>query len=131
IQSGISGLVGDEVTAFTEAGNILAKATKADAAAITNYMGTMYAYFEETAEKMGKSTWVNQLAGQTAMAIQIYKTSGKGMADAMSNVSSAASNQGIAMSEQLAIVGQLQATMSSAAVAGSSYRSFIANLSKA
>ncbi len=41
IQSAIAGLVGNELAVFTNASNILAKGTKADAGTITNYMGTM------------------------------------------------------------------------------------------
>ena len=64
IQSAISGLTGDELSSFTKASNILAVATKADASTITSYMGTMYGIFEKTADKMGKSDWVNQLPGK-------------------------------------------------------------------
>ncbi|ORP78906.1 hypothetical protein B7969_17670, partial [Vibrio cholerae] len=42
IQSAIAGLKGTELSDFTKSSGILAAATKADTATITNYMGTMY-----------------------------------------------------------------------------------------
>ncbi|WP_284521069.1 phage tail tape measure protein [Shigella boydii] len=73
IQSAIAGLQGDELPKFTEASAILAKATKSDTATITNYMGTMYGVFKNTAEKMGRTQWVEQIAGQTATAFRCSK----------------------------------------------------------
>ncbi|MGL6551697.1 phage tail tape measure protein, partial [Aeromonas hydrophila] len=45
IQSAIAGLEGNELPSFARASGVLAKATKADTATITNYMGTMYGIF--------------------------------------------------------------------------------------
>ena len=42
IQSAIEGLNDADLSAFTMSSNVLAAATKSDAATITNYMGTMY-----------------------------------------------------------------------------------------
>lgn len=41
IQSAIAGLTGNQLAVFTSASNVLAKATKADAATVTDYVGTM------------------------------------------------------------------------------------------
>jgi hypothetical protein len=41
IQSAIAGLTGSEPAVFTNSSNVLAKATKADAATVTDYVGTM------------------------------------------------------------------------------------------
>ena len=42
IQSAIGGLNDADLSRFTMSSNVLAKATKADAATVTSYMGTMY-----------------------------------------------------------------------------------------
>lgn len=76
IQSAIAGLTGTQLATFTGASNILAKATKADAATITNYVGTIYGIFKIQADAMGKGEWVENLAGTTALAVQIFKTTG-------------------------------------------------------
>ncbi|AZZ94680.1 phage tail tape measure protein [Hahella sp. KA22] len=130
IQSAIAGLSGRELAAFTEAGGVLAKATKSDSATITNYMGTMYGVFQRTAEQMGKAQWVQRLAGQTASAVQMFKTTGAEMAAAFSNLGAEAQSQGVAMAEQMAVLGSLQATMSGTE-AGTKYKAFLAGVGNA
>lgn len=130
IQSAIAGLVGNELSTFTEASNILAKGTKADAATITNYVGTMYGIFQNSANEMGKGQWVEMLAGQTATAVQIFKTTGTQMSAAFTSVGAQATTHGVAMNEQIAILGQLQATMSGSE-AGTKYRAFLNNVGRA
>lgn len=130
IQSAIGGLINGELAEFTNASNVLAKATKADADTITNYMGTMYGIFADDAEKMGKAEWVQQLTGQTALAVQMFKTTGGEMSRAFSTLGAEAQANGIAMSEQLAILGTLQATMSGSEAA-TKYRAFLTGAAKA
>lgn len=130
IQSAIAGLSGDELPAFTRASNILAKGTKADAATITNYVGTMYGIFQKTADGMGKAAWVEKLAGQTAMAVQMYKTTGQGMSDAFRTLGASATTSNVPMNEQIAILGKLQAAMSGSE-AGTKYRAFLRGVGKA
>nr|WP_075518992.1 phage tail tape measure protein [Moritella viscosa]SHO17282.1 Prophage PSPPH06, tail tape measure protein, TP901 family [Moritella viscosa] len=131
IQSAISGLTGDELASFTKASNVLAVATKADASTITSYMGTMYGIFEKTANKMGKSDWVNQIAGQTATAVQMYKTTGAEMQSAFSALGAKAANRGIDAAEQFAVLGELQLVLKSGSVAGTQYAAFIDGIGKA
>ncbi|MDA3979044.1 phage tail tape measure protein [Gallibacterium sp. AGMB14963] len=130
IQSAIAGLSGSELSAFTEASNLLAKGTKSTAATITNYMGTMYGIFADEADKMGKSNWVNKIAGQTALAVKMFKTTGDGMSGAFTAVGAAAKSAGIEAAEQFAVLGSLQATMSGSE-AGTKYKAFLAGVGKA
>ncbi|MFM5236493.1 phage tail tape measure protein [Aeromonas veronii] len=127
IQSAIAGLEGNELPAFTRASTTLAKATKADTATITNYMGTMYGIFEQQAKKMGKATWVENLAGKTATAVQMFKTTGQGMADAFEAIGANATAAGISMDEQFAVLGHLQATMGGGE-AGTKFKAFLAGV---
>jgi len=131
IQSAIAGLTGDELSEFTKTSNILAVATKADAATITSYMGTMYGIFEKTANKMGKSNWVNQIAGQTATAVQLYKTTGAEMQAAFSNLGATATNIGLSSAQQFALVGELQLVAKSGSVAGTQAASLLQGIGKA
>lgn len=128
IQSAINGLVGDELPTFTRASAILAKGTKADMGVITDYVGTMYGNFKQMADGMGKNKWVEQLAGQTAMAVQMFKTTGMGMSQAFTALKGAGGNK--PMAEQIAILGKLQTTMSGSE-AGTSFRTFLAGVGKA
>ncbi|GLT18051.1 phage tail tape measure protein [Vibrio zhanjiangensis] len=130
IQSAIAGLAGNELSEFTRASGVLAAATKADTATITNYVGTMYGIFQNTANDMGKANWVNMLGGQTAKAVQIFKTTGSEMSSAFTSVGAAATSVGVGMTEQMAILGTLQSTMSGSE-AGTKYRAFLAGAAKA
>ncbi|WGE29414.1 phage tail tape measure protein [Edwardsiella tarda] len=130
IQSAIAGLRGNELANFTQASAILAKATKSDAATITSYMGTMYGIFNKTADKMGRTRWVQQIAGQTALAVKMFKTTGNDMSAAMTTLGASAEKMNISAAEQFAILGQLQGTMSGAE-AGTKYRSFLDNIGSA
>ncbi|MFH4586424.1 phage tail tape measure protein [Vibrio alginolyticus] len=130
IQSAISGLVGNELSEFTRASGVLAAATKADTATITNYVGTMYGIFQNTANQMGKADWVNMLGGQTAQAVQMFKTTGDQMSAAFTSVGASATSVGVGMTEQMAVLGTLQSTMSGSE-AGTKYRAFLAGTAKA
>jgi TP901 family phage tail tape measure protein len=130
IQSAIAGLRNGELAKFTEASNVLAKGTKADAGTITNYMGTMYGIFSDQAEAMGKAKWVEQLTGQTAAAVQMFKTTWQEMSSAFTSVGANATAAGIGLSEQMAILGTLQSTMSGSE-AGTKYKAFLAGVANA
>ncbi|MEC4728851.1 phage tail tape measure protein [Shewanella sp. D64] len=124
IQSAISGLSGSTLAKFTNASAVLATATKADTATITNYMGTMYGIFQSSADKMGKSKWVEQIAGQTAVAVKMFKTTGSAMNEAFASVGARASNQNISSAEQFAVLGMMQSSMDGS-VAGTAYAGFM------
>ncbi|OOS01091.1 phage tail tape measure protein [Canicola haemoglobinophilus] len=130
IQSAIAGLQGDELAEFTKASNLLAKGTKASAATITNYMGTMYGIFEEDAKALGNANWVQEIAGKTALAVKMFKTSGDGMSSAFTAVGAAAKSAHIDVAEQFAVLGSLQATMSGSE-AGTKYKAFLAGVGNA
>lgn len=130
IQSAISGLNGNELSQFTKASGVLAAATKADTGTITSYMGTMYGIFKNQANEMGKGEWVEQVAGMTASAVQMFKTTGSEMSSAFTRVGANATSAGIAMNEQMAVLGTLQATMSGSE-AGTKYKAFLAGVGNA
>lgn len=130
IQSAIAGLTGTQLATFTGASNVLAKATKADAATITNYVGTMYGIFKGQADAMGKGEWVENLAGTTALAVQMFKTTGAQMSAAFTGIGANATSAGVGLSEQMAILGTLQATMSGGE-AGTKYKAFLSGVGNA
>ncbi|MCL1123301.1 phage tail tape measure protein [Shewanella surugensis] len=130
IQSSIAGLTGEELSAFTNASAVMAKGTKADASTATNYLGTMYGIYQDNAKAMGKNTWVEQLAGQTATAVRMFKTNGTEMSGAFTSLGASAKSHGIEMAESMAVLGQLQATMSGSE-AGTKYKAFLAGVGNA
>jgi len=130
IQSSIAGLTGQELSAFTHASAVMAKGTKSDASTATNYLGTMYGIYQKNATEMGKSQWVEQLAGQTATAVRMFKTNGDEMSGAFTSLGASAQSHGIDMAESMAIMGQLQATMSGSE-AGTKYKAFLSGIGSA
>ena len=89
-----------------------------------------YGIFQSQAEKMGKAQWVQQLTGQTAEAVKMFKTTGSEMSGAFTSLGANAQSNGIKLSEQMAILGTLQATMSGSE-AGTKYKSFLAGVASA
>ena len=130
IQSAIAGLDGKELSEFTNSSAILAKGTKSDAATTTDYFGTMYGIYQDTAKEVGKSEWVQMLTGQTAASVRMFKTTGSEMAGAFSSLGAAANSHGIEMNESMAVLGQLQATMSGSE-AGTKYKAFLTGVGAA
>ncbi|WP_137543577.1 phage tail tape measure protein, partial [Escherichia coli] len=82
------------------------------------------------ADAMGKSKWVEQVAGQTATAVQMFKTTGDNMSAAFTTLGASAKAAGIDAAEQFAVLGQLQATMSGSE-AGTKYKAFLAAVGSA
>lgn len=130
IKSAIAGLQGSELASFTVASATLARATKADAGTITAYMGTMYGIFKQQAESMGKAQWVEQMAGRTALAVQMFKTTGMEMSSAFTALGANAQAAGISAQEQMAVLGMLQSTMGGSE-AGTKYKAFLMGIGNA
>jgi TP901 family phage tail tape measure protein len=130
IQSAIDGLVDNDLPRFTTAAGTLAKATKANVTDITSYFGTMYGIFKNQANEMGKGTWVEMLAGQTATAVQMFKTTGPEMSAAFGSIGADATTMGVKLNEQMAVLGTLQSTMGGSE-AGTKYGAFLQGLSGA
>lgn len=127
IQSAIDGLAGNDLPRFTTAGGTLAKATKANVSDITSYFGSMYGLFKNQAKEMGKGTWVEMLAGQTATAVQMFKTTGPAMAEAFKSLGAVDDRFGVGISEQMAVLGNLQSVYEGSE-AGTKYSAFLQGL---
>ncbi|MFW4497981.1 phage tail tape measure protein [Pseudomonas aeruginosa] len=130
VEGAIKGLVGNELAAITNASNVLAKATRADADTMTTYIGTMYGLFQGQADAMGRAQWVEQLTGQTARAVQLFRTSGEQMNEAFKATGIGASAAGASLVEQMAVLGQLSQTMEGGE-AGGLYKALFENVSAA
>ncbi|HFQ4921018.1 TPA: phage tail tape measure protein [Vibrio vulnificus] len=130
IKSAMGEMTGNELAGVTRSSAILAAATKADTATITNYMGTMYSVFKEQADLIGKDNWAQRIAGMTAKSVEMFKTTGQGMSDAFKGVGALGKTHGIAIEEQMAVLGLLQGSMSGSE-AGTRYKAFLGGVVKA
>ncbi|TNY57531.1 phage tail tape measure protein [Vibrio parahaemolyticus] len=130
IKSAMGSMTGDELAGVTRSSAILAAATKADTATITNYMGTMYSVFKDHADRIGKDNWAEQVAGMTAKSVEMFKTTGQGMSDAFKGVGALGKTHDVAIQEQMAVLGLLQGSMSGSE-AGTRYKAFMNGVVKA
>ncbi|MGN9402664.1 phage tail tape measure protein [Pseudomonas syringae pv. aptata] len=130
IDGAIKGLVGGQLATITSASNLLAKVTKSDAETTGAYLGTMYNLFKSQADKMGRVEWAQQLTGQTALAVKLFRTDGAQLKDAFKEVGAIATQAGVSFAEQMAVVGTLSSTMEGGD-AGGRYKAFFENLSAA
>ena len=130
IEGAIKGLTGSQLATFTNTSNLLAKATKSDADTMGAYVGTMYNLFKGQADAMGKGEWVEKLGGQTALAVQLFRTDGAQLKDAFKEVGSIATAAGVDIAEQFAVIGSLSSTMEGGD-AGGRYKAFFENIGAA
>ncbi|EGQ9310757.1 phage tail tape measure protein [Vibrio vulnificus] len=130
IKSAMGEMTGNDLAGITRSSAILAAATKADTATITNYMGTMYSVFKDQADLIGKDNWAQRIAGMTAKSVEMFKTTGQGMSDAFKGVGALGKTHGVAIEEQMAVLGLLQGSMSGSE-AGTRYKAFLGGVVKA
>lgn len=130
IEGAIKGLAGNQLATFTNTSNLLAKATKTDAETMGEYVGTLYNLQKSQADVMGKAAWVEKLGGQTALAVQLFRTSGAAMKDAFKEAGAIAATSGVDLAEQMAVIGTLSSTMEGGD-AGGRYKAFFENIGAA
>ena len=130
IEGAIKGLSGSQLATFTNTSAVLAKATKSDKAVMSEYVGTLYNLQKQQADAMGKSEWVEKLGGQTALAVQLFRTSGEQMKEGFKEAGAIATASGVDLAEQMAVIGTLSSTMEGGD-AGGRYKAFFENLGNA
>ena len=130
IEGAIKGLADSQLATFTHTSSVLAKATKSDKDVMSEYVGTMYNLQKQQADAMGKSEWVEKLGGQTALAVQLFRSSGEQIKDAFKESGAIATAAGIDVAEQMAVIGSLSSTMEGGD-AGGRYKAFFENIENA
>ena len=124
IKSGIASLTDEGVAQYTELAGLTAKATKATTADMTSLFATGYGIYKNYYSDLSDMEFGEMFSAGIATAVKNYKTSGTEMAGAIKTLGASATNANVPMEEQLAILGQLQATMSGTE-AGTKYKSFL------
>lgn len=130
IARAIDGLTEDELIGFSKGSNLLAKATGSDVAEMGSYLSTMYGIFQQEADKMGKADWIEMMAGQATLTANMFKSSGKSLSDAFTNLMATGQSKGIALAEQFAVLGNLQSVMPGGQ-SGTKYAAFLNGLANA
>lgn len=130
IKSGIASLTDEGVAQYTELAGLTAKATKATTADMTSLFATGYGIYKNYYSDLSDMEFGEMFSAGISTAVKNYKTSGTEMAGAIKMLGASATNANVPMEEQLAILGQLQATMSGSE-AGTKYKSFLNNAASA
>lgn len=145
IKSGIASLSDEAVGEFTKIAGLTAAATKSTTGQMTSLFATGYGIYRDQFGELAASTidgWESMSATERDMrfgeffsagissAVKAYKTSGAEMSASISALGASATKANVPFSEQLAILGTLQQTMSGSEAA-TKYRSFLTNAAKA
>ena len=130
VKSAVDSITDDALPKYADAIAITAKATKASIADMSRAFTTMHGVFRESYKQMTDDKFAEMLSGGISYAAKIYRTDGFQMANAIKGIGASAALAKIPLEEQLAIMGELQTTMSGSE-ASTQYQAFIMNLSKA
>lgn len=124
IKSGIASLSDEGVAKYTEMAGLTAKATKATTEEMTSLFASGYGIYKTAYNDMSDLEFGEMFSAGISTAVKNYKTSGTQMADAIKTMGASATNAKVPLEEQLAILGQLQSSMSGSE-AGTKYKAFI------
>ncbi len=130
IKSGLYELSDAMVTKMTTTTGVLAKATKSTMDEIQSLVPIMWGILKPSRGGITDEAFMNELAGALAQSVKIYRATGKNMGDAFSQATAIATQQGISMEEQFAVLGRLQQTMTGSE-AGTKLRALAVNAPRA
>lgn len=124
IKSGIASLTDEGVAQFTELATLTGKATKSTTEEMGSLFATGYGIYKSSYEDMSDLEFGEMFSAGISTAVKNYKTAGSEMASSISALGATATNNNVPLEEQLAILGQLQTTMSGSEAA-TKYKSFL------
>lgn len=124
IKSGIASLTDEGVAQFTELAALTGKATKSTTEEMGSLFATGYGIYKGAYEDMSDLEFGEMFSAGISTAVKNYKTAGSEMASSISALGATATNNKVPLEEQLAILGQLQTTMSGSEAA-TKYKSFL------
>ena len=124
IKSGIASLTDEGVAQFTEFAALTGKATKSTTEEMGSLFATGYGIYKGAYEDMSDLEFGGMFSAGISTAVKNYKTAGSEMASSISALGATATNNKVPLEEQLAILGQLQTTMSGSEAA-TKYKSFL------
>ena len=129
IKSGISMLSDQGVAEYTSMAALTATATKSTAEEMTSLFATGYGIYKNYYKDLSDVDFGEMFSAGIATSVQKFKTTGSGMAQAISTLGSSATTSNVPLEEQLSILGMLQATMSGSE-AGTKYKAFLRTAAK-
>lgn len=130
IKSGIASLSDEGVANYTDLAGVTAKATKATVGTMTDLFATGYGIYKDYYNSLSDLEFGEMFSAGIAQSVKQFKTTGSGMAQAISALGGTATSAKVPLEEQLSILGMLQATMSGSE-AGTKYTAFLNQAAKA
>lgn len=130
IKSGLYELSDAMVAKMTKTTGILAKATKSTVDEMQSLIPIMWGILRPSRGGITDEAFMNELAGALSHSVKIYRATGKYMGDAFSQATAIATQQGVSMEEQFAVLGRLQQTMTGSE-AGTKLRALAVNTPRA
>jgi len=130
IKSALSNLSDAAVGGFTKVAALTAKATKAAVGEMTNLFAVAYGIYKDQFKSMSDMDFADMLSGGISQAVKMFRTTGPEMQQAISTLGATATQAGMEMAEQFAVLGMLQKTMSGSE-AGTALKSFVIGAGKA
>lgn len=130
IKSGIASLTDEGVAQFTELAALTGKATKSTTEEMGSLFATGYGIYKGMYDDLSDMEFGEVFSAGIATAVKNYKTSGSEMASSISMLGATATNSNVSLQEQLAILGQLQTTMSGSEAA-TKYKAFLSKAAEA
>lgn len=124
IKSGIASLTDEGVAQFTELAALTGKATKSTTEEMGSLFATGYGIYKGAYDDMSDLEFGEMFSAGISTAVKNYKTAGSEMASSISTLGATATNNKVPLEEQLAILGQLQTTMSGSEAA-TKYKAFL------
>lgn len=124
IKSGIASLTDEGIAQFTELAALTGKATKSTTEEMGSLFATGYGIYKGAYEDLSDLEFGEMFSAGISTAVKNYKTAGSEMASSISALGATATNNKVPLEEQLAILGQLQTTMSGSEAA-TKYKSFL------
>lgn len=125
IRSAIRGLSDNDIPRVAQAVNTLAVATKSSGTDAADYIGELASVFVREADRMGHAAFAENFASKTAWLV---KNTGQDMAKIRALLQGSKGigvNYGVSADEQLAVLGELGASLGSGA--GGAYEAFLKN----
>lgn len=145
IKSGISSLGATAVGEFTSIAAMTGIATKSTTAEMTSLFAKGYGIYRQQFDAFGRETiegwhglseeerdikFGEYFSAGISAAVRQFKTDGTQMSQSLSALGASATEAGVSYSEQLAVLGNLQRTMTGSEAA-TKYRQFLASAAKA
>lgn len=124
IKSGIASLTDEGVAEFTKLAALTGKATKSTTSEMTSLFATGYGIYKDMYANLSDMQFGEVFSAGIAASVKNFKTTGSGMAQAISTLGATAASAKVPLQEQLSILGMLQATMTGSE-AGTKYKAMM------